>query len=117
MRSEVFRSAVAGVSLWLSVTACVSAQSAHNDDAARSDSPSWTWSWDARAFVGWNYQRRKFRDFQEFESQNWLMGAGERTAAKGRLRFEGMISLEPFTIQPLGSPEVFQTGERINRRL
>ena len=111
MRSEVFRSAVAGVSLWLSVTACVSAQSEHDHDAAGSDSPSWTWSWDAKAFVGWNYQRRKFRDFQEFESQNWLMGSGARTAAKGRLRFEGMISLEPFTIQPLGSPEVFQTGE------
>jgi hypothetical protein len=111
MRSEVFRSAVAIVSLWLSVTACVSAQSEHNQDAAGSDNPKWTWSWDAKAFVGWNYQRRKFRDFQEFESQNWLMGAGERTAAKGRWRFEGMISLEPFTIQRLGSPEVFQTGE------
>ena len=111
MRSETCRWAVVVVSLWLAATGCVFAQSEHNHGAGGSDSPSWTWSWDARAFVGWNYQRRKFRDFQEIESQNWLMGGGERPAGKGRLRFEGMISLEPFTIQPLGSPEVFQTGE------
>ena len=26
-----------------------------------------------------------------------------------------MVSLEPFTIQPLGSPQVFQTGETYRR--
>ena len=71
----------------------------------------WTWAWDARAFVGWNYQRRKFRDFQRIESQNWFMGTGEREGLGGRMLLHAMISLEPFTIQPLGSPQVFQTGE------
>jgi plastocyanin len=52
-----------------------------------------------------------FRDFQEIESQNWFMGAGEREGLGGRLLVHTMISLEPFTIQPLGSPQVFQTGE------
>jgi len=67
--------------------------------------------WDANVFVGWNYQLRKFTDFQEFESQNWLMGAGEHAVGGGRLRLHSMLSFEPFTIQALGSPEVFQTGE------
>jgi hypothetical protein len=75
------------------------------------DSTTWTWLWDARVFAGWNYQQRKFRDFQEIESQNWFMGAGERESLGGRLLLHTMISLEPFTIQPLGSPQVFQTGE------
>ena len=72
---------------------------------------TWTWSWDTRIFAGWNYQRRKFRDFQEIESQNWFMGSGERQLLGGPLRVHAMLSLEPFTIQPLGSPQVFQTGE------
>jgi hypothetical protein len=75
----------------------------------------WRLSWDARVFVGWNYQQRKFRDFQRVESQNWFMGEAERAGSAGRLRFVGMFSLEPFTIQPLGSPEVFQTGETYQR--
>ena len=73
--------------------------------------PSWTFSWDANVFAGWNYQWRKFRDFQEVESQNWLMAGTERTLAGGRFRAQTMLSFEPFTIQPLGSPQVFQTGE------
>jgi hypothetical protein len=73
--------------------------------------PGWKWSWDAKAFVGWNYQHREFTDFDEFESQNWIAGAGERPLGRGRIRFHSMLSFEPFTIQPLGSPEVFQTGE------
>ena len=72
---------------------------------------SWAWSWDANVFAGWNYQRRKFRDFSEVESQNWIMGAGERALAGGQFRLHGMLSLEPFTVQALGSPQVFQTGE------
>jgi hypothetical protein len=74
-------------------------------------SATWTWSWDARVFAGWNYQLRKFRDFQEIESQNWFMGTGERQILGGPLLVHAMVSLEPFTIQPLGSPQVFQTGE------
>ena len=33
----------------------------------------------ATAFAGYNYQYRKFTDFDEFESQNWLMTALEKS--------------------------------------
>ena len=103
------------LAIWLLAVASASAQSEHDQAPGAavpaSDSPTWMWSWDARVFGGWNYQRRKFRDFQEIESQNWLMGGGERQILGGPLRVQAMVSLEPFTIQPLGSPQVFQTGE------
>ena len=82
----------------------------HHEDTPPAE-PTWTWSWGANVFAGWNYQLRKFRDFDAIESQNWLMGAGERKLGPGRVRFHSMLSLEPFTIEALGSPEVFQTGE------
>ena len=34
---------------------------------------AWQWSVDGTAFFGYNYQYREFTDFDEFESQNWLM--------------------------------------------
>ena len=75
-------------------------------------SPSaWQWSTDGRIFFGFNYQRRKFTDFYSWESQNWFMGSGERNVHGGRLRLASMFSLEPFTLQDIGSPQVFQTGE------
>ena len=86
------------------------AQSEHQHGSVAT-TPAWSWSWDANVFLGWNYQLRKFTDFQRVESQNWLMGAGERPWAGGRLQLESMFSFEPFTIQALGSPQVFQTGE------
>ena len=109
-RPAGWRSLTVFVLAWLAGAAPLSAQD-HDHGAAPAEGPSWTWSWDARVFGGWNYQRRKFRDFQKLESQNWLMGGGERRAGGGRIRITGMFSLEPFTMQPLGSPQVFQTGE------
>ena len=73
--------------------------------------PAWAWSWDANVFAGVNYQLRKFTDFNKVESQNWLMGAGERRVGRELFRLHSMLSFEPFTIQALGSPQVFQTGE------
>jgi hypothetical protein len=87
------------------------AQSEHQHVTMSAAKPSWSFSWDARVFTGWNYQYRKFRDFQRVESQNWFMADAKRPVGRGQLRLSGMFSLEPFTIQPLGSPEVFQTGE------
>ena len=87
------------------------AQPTHDHAAVPAKAEAWRWSWDANVFVRWNYQRRAFRDFQEFESQNWFMGAGERTVGRGRVRLAAMLSLEPLTIQDVGSPQVFQTGE------
>jgi hypothetical protein len=88
----------------------------------------WSWTADANIFAGYNYQQRRFADFSAWESQNWFMGAGERNVPSGRLTFQTMISLEPFTIgqliyaggarcdspecnAPAGSPQLFQTGE------
>lgn len=68
--------------LWLLGSATTGAQSEHVHSAPATDGTRvWTWSWDANAFAGWNYQRRKFRDFQKIESQNWLMGAADRPVA------------------------------------
>jgi hypothetical protein len=84
--------------------------------------PAWTWSVDGNVFAGYNYQQRKFASFSAWESQNWLMGTGERLLGPGRLFVNTMISMEPFTIGKLvygsgnridagGSPQLFQTGE------
>ncbi len=71
----------------------------------------WTWTLDANVFAGYNYQRRRYTDFTAWESQNWGMLAGSRMLGPGQLSVHGMVSVEPFTIRDLGSPQVFQTGE------
>ena len=70
---------------------------------------SWRWTTDANAFFGYNYQHRKFTDFSAWESQNWFMVAGSRSVGAGRLTLEGMLSLEPFTMRALGSPQLYAT--------
>ncbi|MBI3491363.1 MAG: hypothetical protein HY047_06220 [Acidobacteria bacterium] len=75
----------------------------------------WTWNADANVFYGYNYQQRKFADFWAWESQNWFMLDGTRAVGNGRLTLDGMLSLEPFTIQALGSPQIYQTGESYQR--
>lgn len=72
---------------------------------------SWQWTWGANLFLQYNYQQRRFTDFQAVESPNWLMGSGRRQVRGGMLEIAAMISLEPFTLDDLGSPQVFQTGE------
>ena len=74
-------------------------------------SPKWSWMPDANVFVGYNYQQREFRDQSAWESQNWFMLHGARSLGRGQIQVEGMISLEPFTIRGIGSPQLFQTGE------
>jgi hypothetical protein len=94
----------------------------HQHQGMSTADPAWTWTGDANAFVGFNYQQRLFADFSAWESQNWFMGSGERPLGRGRLTVQGMLSLEPFTIGKLvygggqsvtagGSPQLFQTGE------
>lgn len=72
---------------------------------------SWHWSAHGTVFAGLNYQQRTFTDFRTFESQNWVMGTGTRSVARGRLTLTSMLSMEPFTLKKIGSPQVFQTGE------
>jgi hypothetical protein len=79
------------------------------------DSPSpWQWSVEGSAFVVYNYQYRKFTDFDELESQNWLMTSLHKSFGNSDLELVGMFSLEPFTLRDIGSPQVFQTGETFN---
>ena len=78
------------------------------------DSP-WQGRVEGNAFFGYNYQYRKFTDFDEWESQNWLMAAAERDVSRARLRLTSMVSFEPFTLRDIGSPQVFQTGETFQR--
>jgi len=80
-------------------------------DAAATPGPGWHGVVDANAFVGFNNQARKFRDFRAWESQNWVMGVATHSLASGVFRVTSMISLEPFTLHEIGSPQVFQTGE------
>ena len=84
----------------------------HHEHGAPADAPAaWTWTPDANVFFGYNYQQLKFADFSATESQNWLMLAGQRTQGPHRFEIGGMLSLEPFTMRALGSPQLFQTGE------
>jgi hypothetical protein len=77
--------------------------------------PEWQWTVDSNAFFGFNYQHRKFRDFNAWESQNWLMTTGRRDAARGTIVLSSMLSLEALTLRDIGSPQVFQTGETFRR--
>jgi hypothetical protein len=78
-------------------------------------SQAWTWTADGNLFYGYNRQQRHFADFSAWESQNWFMGAGEHALGAGRMTLQAMVSLEPYTIQPQGSPQLFQTGESYQR--
>jgi len=95
------------------------AQDEHAAHAAASQAapatPAWQWAVDSNAFFGFNFQRRKFRDFYAWESQNWVMAAGRRAAARGTIVVSSMLSLEALTLQDIGSPQVFQTGETFRR--
>jgi hypothetical protein len=51
------------------------------------------------------------RGTTKFESANWFMPMAYRKLGRGTLQLRGMISLEPFTFPPGGSPLLFQTGE------
>lgn len=85
---------------------------AHVHTAA--ETSGWQWGAEGVAFFGYNYQLREFTDFDEWESQNWLMTSGVGTFGTSRVRLTGMLSFEPFTLQDIGSPQVFQTGETYN---
>ena len=101
------------VSVWLLPPSAMAQDhpTEHQHPVARPRDAAWSWTADANAFYGYNYQQRKFADFWAMESQNWFMLAGDRTIGLGRLTVHGMLSLEPFTIEAQGSPQLYQTGE------
>jgi hypothetical protein len=94
------------IALWVLISVATGA-------ARAQDVPPTPWAWaaDWNTFFGYNYQVRRFADESAVESQNWLMGSGDRGLGDGRLILRSMISLEPFTIPKGGSPQLFQTGE------
>jgi hypothetical protein len=51
------------------------------------------------------------RGVTKLESANWFMPAAIRRAGPGTLELRAMLSAEPFTFPPGGSPLLFQTGE------
>jgi hypothetical protein len=78
-------------------------------------SEGWHWMEDASVFFGFNDQERRFRDFRSWESQNWMMVEGAHPLARGSFRFFEMSGAEPWTMQKLGTPQVFQTGETFGK--
>lgn len=51
------------------------------------------------------------RGVTKFESANWFMPMAYRKVGSGTLQLRSMLSAEPFTFPPGGSPLLFQTGE------
>src|SRR5262245_4554132 len=97
----------------IGLTALAFSETAHAQHEHHQPAPvaGWGWSAESSAFLTANLQQRKFRDFHQVESQNWLMGMGARRVGPGTLDLRGMLSFEPFTLRDLGSSQVFQTGE------
>ena len=105
------RRGFAAIALVLISVVSAAAQDAttHQHDPS---STAWQWNVEATAFAGYNYQHRKFTDFDEIESQNWLMAMLAKSfGTASHLRIDGMFSFEPFTLRDIGSPQAFQTGE------
>jgi len=90
------------------------AQHDHAAAAAPAAQGRWTWAAQAQAFLNLNLQTRKFLDFNQLESQNWLMITATRPAGRARWTLHAMASAEPWTLRRLGSAQVFQTGETLD---
>ncbi len=68
---------------------------------------------DGSVFAGFNDSVAKIHRLHGGESHNWFMLTGDRDIAQGRgghVTLDGMLSLEPFTMHAIGSPQVFQTS-------
>lgn len=87
---------------------------AQHEHHTASDTPGWSFRAAAQAFLTLNIQDRKFTDFTQVESTNWVMSTATRTSPATRLTFTLMGSAEPFTLRRLGSAQVFQSGETLD---
>jgi hypothetical protein len=72
--------------------------------------PHWTTMYHGYAFLTGDFQGGPSGDNQ-FESQNHFMLFAMREWLGGKLSLLGTFTLEPLTIPPGGSPELFQRGE------
>ena len=109
-KDELRNAKTVGCALGLLLAWATPAQAQHEHHTPPAG-PGWNWRIDAQAFVNYNIQERKFRDFHVLESQNWFMTTGAKEAGRGRFSLHGMISFEPWTMKDIGSSQVFQTGE------
>jgi len=73
-------------------------------------SGAWLFMFHFNAVVGVNAQGGP-RGTTKFESANWFMPIAYRRVGPGTLQLRAMVSAEPFTFPPGGSPLLFQTGE------
>jgi len=103
------------VLLVCALDATADAQATHEHAESSSAEDSWQWNVDGSVFFGYNYQYRKFTDFSAWESQNWVMAGGSRRMRSGTISASTMLSLEPWTMKHIGSPQAFQTGETFKR--
>lgn len=85
----------------------------HEHHAAPAPS-GWSATAHAQAFLTLNLQERKFADFRQLESTNWLMVSARRVTQRLHLALNAMASAEPFTLRRLGSAQVFQSGETLD---
>jgi len=105
-------------SLWLVclLEATAGAQATHDHaQVSPTSTDTWQWTIDGTVFFGYNHQDRKFTDFSAWESQNWLIAGGARRIRSGTVSMSTMLSLEPWTMKDIGSPQAFQTGETFRR--
>jgi hypothetical protein len=73
----------------------------------------WTLMFHENAFLQYLHESGNRGDDQ-VGSINWVMGMAERNPGSGRLRFRGMVSLEPLSIPGCGYPDLLATGEACN---
>ncbi len=95
----------------LAVATPVRAQHQHPEPPSAA---GWSVSASGQAFLTLNLQERKFTDFRQLESQNWVMAVVTRQSTTTRVGFHLMLSAEPFTLRRLGSAQVFQAGETLD---
>jgi len=70
----------------------------------------WIWSVHGNAVGSWNAATGP-RGYGAWSLTDWGMAMGERVLGPGVLMLKAMASLDPLTVPPGGTPQLFQTGE------
>jgi len=92
------------------ISACAAVAVLVAGQASAQAPAGWNWSVGGLAFVDFNVQHRTEFGHEEIESQNWMSATAGRTVHNGSLMLTSVLSLEPFTMKAIGSPQWFQLG-------